>query len=199
MKTKKTQQEAFRLLNAAKKELIELIEESEYSETVPVQHLVEEIKSFLSKNDETQEVYQDCADFIAFIDNTTVPFNNKKSLPETENIIDNEECPMNNLIDRLKIQYPKIYNKLDLNIDFGDKVPNIFQQYSRAFFNEYKAVLNVWYSKNDTFYYILEHKGNVYNSNEMGFNFEFEMTAQMACIEKSFEICNKKIFDSENR
>jgi len=188
MKTKKTQQEAFRLLNAAKKELIELIEESEYSETVPVQHLVEEIKSFLSKNDETQEVYQDCADFIEFVHNTTVPLNNKKSLPKTENIIDNEECTMNNLIDRLKIQYPKIYNKLDLNIDFGNKVPNIFQQYSHAFFNEYKAVLNVWYGKNDTFYYILEHKGNVYNSNEMGLNFEFEMTAQMACIEKAFEI-----------
>lgn len=101
-----------------------------------------------------------------------------------------DECPLNNLIDRLKIQYPKIYNKLDLNIDFGDKVPNIFQQYSHSFFNEYKAVLNVWYSKNDTFYYILEHKGNVYNSNEMGFNFEFEMTAQMACIEKAFEILN---------
>lgn len=108
-----------------------------------------------------------------------------------------EECSMTNLIDRLTTMYPLVSSNLDTNVDFGEKVPNIFQQYQSAF-KKHDITMDTWHTKNDTFYYTLEYYKDgdayLYRSEEES-NFYFEQTAQMACIEKAFEIRNKKIFE----
>lgn len=150
-------------------------------------------RSLLSKTDCTEDVYEDCKEFVERIDNSYLPSINQKNLPENEP--NEKECPMNNLIDRLTTMYPLVSSKLDTNVNFGNKVPNIFQQYQSAFRKE-GITIDTWYSKNDTFYYVVEHKdGNVYSS-EKESNYKFEQTAQMACIEKAFEMCNKKVFEA---
>ena len=109
-----------------------------------------------------------------------------------------EECSMTNLIVRLITMYPLVSSNLDTNVDFGEKVPSIFQQYQSAF-KKHDITMDTWETKNDTFYYTLEYykdgEAYLYRSEEEC-KFYFEQTAQMACIEKAFEICNKKIFES---
>jgi predicted S18 family serine protease len=116
--------------------------------------------------------------------------NNKK---QTAHVVD-EECPMNNLIDRLTKIYPSVSSNLDLNVDFEEKVPNIFQQYRHAF-KKHGIIMDIYHSKNVSFYYTLAYKDFHFYSSKKESNYEFELTAQMACIEKAFELCNEKIDD----
>lgn len=193
MKTEKTQQEAFSLLKRCQEtfDINTSIEMPLFLNRISI--LNDKIKSLLSKTDCTESVYKDCKEFVERIDNSYLPSINNISQPEKEP--DEKECPMNNLIDRLTTMYPLVSSKLDTNVDFGNKVPNIFQQYQSAFRKE-GITMDTWHGKNDTFYYVVEHKdGNFYNS-EKESNYEFEQTSQMACIEKAFEMCNKKIFEA---
>lgn len=182
MKTEKTQQEAIELLKEIESFLnIDLQNERPYFlKTQPL--LLIKIKSFLLKNDNEAEIYSDCIKFISKVN-------------DEEHSEDKEyECPMNNLIDRLTTMYPLVSSKLDTNFDFGEKVPNIFQQYQAAF-KKHGITIDTWSGKNDTFYYVLEHKDGLAYSSEKESNYEFEQTAQMACIEKAFEVCNDKHFE----
>jgi hypothetical protein len=183
MKTQKTTKESFELLKKVS-ETFDINTKSKMPTFLRnVSLLNNEIKSFISKDDSEAEIYSDCINFISKV--------NQKEYNKDES----NECPMNNLIDRLTTMYPLVSKNLDTNVDFGDKVPNIFQQYQYAF-KKHGFTMDTWHSKNDTFYYVLEHKsGHVYTS-EKESNYEFEQTAQMACIEKAFEFCNKNIFDA---
>lgn len=193
MKTEKTQQEAFSLLKRCQEtfDINTSVEMPLFLNRIST--LNSEIKSFIAKDDCTEDVYSDCNSFIERIDNTYVSSISQKSQPEKE--LDEKECPMNNLIDRLTTMYPLISSKLDTNVDFGEKVPSIFQQYQSAF-RKQGITMDTWHGKNDTFYYTLEHKDGDFYSSEKESNYEFEQTSQMACIEKAFEMCNKKVFEA---
>lgn len=193
MKTEKTQQEAFNLLKRCQEtfDINTSVEMPLFLNRIST--LNDKIKSFLSKTDDTESVYADCREFVEIIDNSYLASINQKSQPD--NKPDEKECPMNNLIDRLTTMYPLVSSKLDTNVDFVNKVPNIFQQYQSAF-SKNGITIHTWLSKKDTFYYTVKHKDGDFFSSEKEFNYEFEQTAQMACIEKAFEMCDKKIFES---
>lgn len=193
MKTEKLQQEAINLLRKTQ-QVLSISTRTEMPMLLrKMSELQGDIAYHFTKNDCTEDVYSDCNAFIERINNTFLPSINQKSQPD--NGPNEKECPMQNLINRLTTMYPLVSSKLDTNVDFGNKVPNIFQQYQSAF-RKQGVIMNTWHGKNDTFYYTLEHKdGDVYSS-QREHRYEFEQTSQMACIEKAFEMCNGKRFDS---
>lgn len=108
-----------------------------------------------------------------------------------------EECPMNNLIERLKTQYPVVYNNLCFIDDFG-VIPTIFEEYQKAFKIKDMLIRVAFIQEIEEYYFVISYKGNNFNSRrEFEWCFNFELTAQMACIENCFEILNKELTNTK--
>lgn len=200
MKTIETQKEATRLLNVAKKELEELIEELEYSETIPAQHLVEEIKLFLSKDDLKLDIENDCKKYLRengydFLKSETSIFENGLNpnvhnyhLIMSKNYTDNEdsECPMNNLKDRMRKTYPEIFKTLDFSYKQERNVARtIYEEFFYAF-QKLGLDIIIDYSKDNYNPYVLFNNTPYIVSG----NYEFDETVRMACVEKCFDLLN---------
>ena len=184
MKTIKTQKEAFELLNKVK---IQLEKECENQPNEPV--LLKEIRSFLLKDDSQSDVDRDYRNYLE----------NRKSELKIDIISDfnierkgndkDEECPVSNLKNRMKQTYPQIFKTLDFDfLKSDDEVLSIYQEFKNAFLN-YNLCIYLNYNKdNDLYAPFVIHNGKYYNVDG---TFEFEQTAQMACIEKCFEIVDE--------
>lgn len=113
----------------------------------------------------------------------------KNELSEPSNLKD-EECPMSNLKNRMKLTYKEIYKTLDFDFlkDEGE-VLSIYQEFKNAFLN-YNLCIYLNYNKDYDRYepFVLYNAERHY---VVEGTYEFEQTAQMACIEKCFEIIDE--------
>lgn len=114
---------------------------------------------------------------------------NKNELSEPSNLKD-EECPMSNLKNRMKSSYNQIYKTLDFDfLKDDDEVLSIYQEFKNAFLN-YNFCIYLNYNKhNDLYAPFIIYNGEKHYVVEG--TYEFEQTAQMACIEKCFEIIDE--------
>ena len=114
---------------------------------------------------------------------------NKNELSEQSNLKD-EECPVSNLKNRMKLTYKEIYKTLDFDFlkDNGE-VLSIYQEFKNAFLN-YNLCIYLNYNKGNDLYapFIVFNAEKHYKVDVIC---EFEQTAQMACIEKCFEIIDE--------
>lgn len=177
MKTETTTKEAFGLLKKVS-ETFDINTKNEMPTFLRnVSLLNNEIKSFISKDDNEAEIYSDCINFISKV--------NEKEPEEND---ESYECPMNNLIDRLKTQYTLVYKSLDFITKF-ESVPTIFEEHEEAF--KLKGMLiKIGFSKErEEYFFVISYNGLNFNSlKDTEWCFNFEITAQMACIEKSYEL-----------
>lgn len=114
---------------------------------------------------------------------------NKNELSEPSNLKD-EECPMSNLKNRMKSSYNQIYKTLDFDfLKDENEVLSIYQEFKNAFLN-YNFAIYLNYNKDNDLYapFILYNGEKHYKVDVVC---EFEQTAQMACIEKCFEIIDE--------
>lgn len=108
------------------------------------------------------------------------------SLPNCENI---ENPPFFNLKERMKRTYPAIYKTLDLNYPVIDgSFIDIYQEFKNAFLNYYFNIYLNYNKDNDLYAPFIVYKGKHY---KVDIVCEFDLTAQMACIEKCFEIIDE--------
>lgn len=114
---------------------------------------------------------------------------NKNELSEPSSLKD-EECPVSNLKNRMKLTYKEIYKTLDFDFLKDDgEVLSIYQEFKNAFLN-YNLCIYFNYNKDYDRYepFVLYNAERHY---VVEGTYEFEQTAQMACIEKCFEIIDE--------